>query len=878
MTGDVSTGKREGSEPFLKAITVSYLLATCMLAAVAIGSYIILQGYTKAEATSAAQINSSGRQRMLANRVVMSGYRLVQRSEHAYPSDMVEAARLDLLAAADRLQQSHRHLVDGNRAMNLPGSFSDDIRSIYFDGPDSLDSQIQAFVARARALASLPEPEITHDNEHLRYLGAAVEGALLARLKMLVGQYQEESEENIDHLQNLQLGLMLSTLLILLLLVLLIFRPMVQRIRSKIKALKETEILLQESEQLHRLTLSNLSDAVFITDDKGAFTFICPNSQGIFGYSPEEVKEIRNIGPLFGGEPVDRSRLKDGEMLENSDWPVKDKEGIEHHLLISAKRVDIQGGTTLYSCRDITILKQAEEALRQSETRFRTIFERSPLSMQVISHDGRTLMVNKAWENLWGADLETLDNFNIFEDEQLRSKGITQYLERAFAGESVEIPAILFDPRESQPDLKRVQPHWVRALAFPMSEAGSPANKIVLQHEDINERKLMEMELASHRESLQKLVDERTGELVRANKKLRQEMRERHQAELAILDMARFTECNPAPVLKLGGDGKILLANDAAIELHDTDALVGKSWASLVDSAPDFEQLLKRSKPVQMECRCCNRTFLFTYQPIREQGVVYAYGTDITDLRSLEQQLLQSQKMEAVGQLAGGIAHDFNSLLGVILGYGDMMRDDIPPDIQLRENLEEIMQAGNRAKSLIRELMDFSRPNGNNRQQLQLAEAIRESVTMLRASLPATIRIHTSLHGGKEPVLANAGQISQVLMNLGINAGDAIGDRKGEIGIELARVKVDERLAAQHAVAVGPFLKLTVSDSGGGMEKETMARIFEPFFTTKGVGEGTGLGLAIVHGIVKGHSGFITVESTPGNGSSFHIYLPAMDK
>lgn len=230
--------------------------------------------------------------------------------------------------------------------------------------------------------------------------------------------------------------------------------------------------------------------------------------------------------------------------------------------------------------------------------------------------------------------------------------------------------------------------------------------------------------------------------------------------------------------------------------------------------------------------------------------------------------------MDAMGQLAGGIAHDFNSLLGVILGFGDMMRDHIPADDSLRDNLEEIMIAGSRAKELVRELMDFSRPDGNNRIPLQLDRTVKESIHMLRAALPASITIHTDIRSGEEHVLANASQIGQLLMNLGINAGDAIGSRTGRIDIELDSMEVETKMAVQHEVAEGPYLRLTVRDSGCGMNRETMARIFEPFFTTKAIGKGTGLGLAVVHGIVHRHHGFVDVKSRPGEGSRFHIYLP----
>ena len=230
--------------------------------------------------------------------------------------------------------------------------------------------------------------------------------------------------------------------------------------------------------------------------------------------------------------------------------------------------------------------------------------------------------------------------------------------------------------------------------------------------------------------------------------------------------------------------------------------------------------------------------------------------------------------MEAVGSLAGGVAHDFNTLLGIIFGYGNMLSDHIPQEGRAHDYLENLMEAGRRSKDLVRGLMDFARPSAEGREPLLLASIADESLRLLRASLPATITIHPNFAAESATLLANPTQIGQVIMNLGINAGDALGDEGGELGVSPEEVEVDVGLAALQGVEPGDYLRLTVSDNGVGMDGESRERIFEPFYTTKGVGQGSGLGLSVAHGIVESHGGFITVESEPGVGSLFQVYLP----
>ncbi|MEN6484742.1 MAG: PAS domain S-box protein [Syntrophobacteraceae bacterium] len=241
-----------------------------------------------------------------------------------------------------------------------------------------------------------------------------------------------------------------------------------------------------------------------------------------------------------------------------------------------------------------------------------------------------------------------------------------------------------------------------------------------------------------------------------------------------------------------------------------------------------------------------------------------------------EAQLRQAQKMEALGTLAGGIAHDFNNILGIIIGYTEMIEWEAGKDSPLQKNLREVLKAAHRARDLVLQILAFSRRNEQGKKPVRVDAILREALKMLRASLPSTIDIQTSV-SSRLAVLADQTQIHQVLMNLCTNAGQAMRDHGGVLTVELADLWIDSETASSHpGWQAGPHVKLTVRDTGHGIAPPILDRIFDPFFTTKEPGVGTGLGLAVVHGIVKSHGGVIEVESVPGEGTAFHVYVPAM--
>ncbi len=251
--------------------------------------------------------------------------------------------------------------------------------------------------------------------------------------------------------------------------------------------------------------------------------------------------------------------------------------------------------------------------------------------------------------------------------------------------------------------------------------------------------------------------------------------------------------------------------------------------------------------------------------------------TDITERKRHDEQYRQAQKLEALGTLAGGIAHDFNNILAAIISFAEQAKMDNPDNLDLQENLQQILGASTRATHLVRQILSFSRQHPPERKTVQIAPIIQEVVRLLRATLPSTIELRPEIAAGLPDVLADPNQIHQVIMNLCANAAHAVGNAPGRVcvGLDALRVvETDPKPCAE--LRPGHFLRLSVSDTGHGMENQTLKRIFEPFFTTKRPGEGTGLGLAVVHGIVTDHDGLIAVESAPGQGTTFTIFLPAL--
>jgi PAS domain S-box-containing protein len=364
--------------------------------------------------------------------------------------------------------------------------------------------------------------------------------------------------------------------------------------------------------------------------------------------------------------------------------------------------------------------------------------------------------------------------------------------------------------------------------------------------------------------------------------------------------LSRIVETNADAILLLDQAGRYTFANAAAERitgLSRRDILQGAHDAPLwkrsrIDGTPlpkeetAFARVMRTDAPLYgveyvLERPDGTKVFLsLNAAPLHDAigtitGVVVSFS-DRTEQRRLEAQLRQAQKLEAIGTLASGIAHDFNNILGAILGFTELARDVVPQDSVAWSYLQEVFAAGKRAKTLVRQILTFSQQAVQERKPVTLHPIIEEALSLLRALLPATITICQQLAIDAGTVLADATQIHQVLMNLGTNAAHAMRDTGGVIEIRLEAVDVDVLLASQYARQPGPYVRLTVQDTGHGIPADILDRIFDPFFTTKAPGEGTGLGLAVVYGIVADYDGILTVESTLGAGTTVTIYLPRL--
>jgi PAS domain S-box-containing protein len=389
----------------------------------------------------------------------------------------------------------------------------------------------------------------------------------------------------------------------------------------------------------------------------------------------------------------------------------------------------------------------------------------------------------------------------------------------------------------------------------------------------------------------------RTADMCALAEKLAREVEEHRESEeryrlliknapdpIIMLDVhGNFTTINPFCETLTGWARDEWIGRSFLAQVHPED--IGRMKASLTDA-------LDGRKAPMTEVRVLNKAgeflwleFIVAPQYHHQQiSGVLAIGRDISARHkaaraqeSLELQLRHAQKMEAIGRLAGGIAHDFNNFLTIILANCGLARMDIVGFHPVAERLDQISRASQRAAALVQQILTFSSNREQERSVINLKTTLKEIATMLRSTLPRAIEVRTEFASDCPFVLADPGQIQQVILNLATNSAHAMRENGGVLDISLKSIEVDEDLAARNPeLRPGKHLRLTVGDSGHGMERATLEHIFEPFFTTKPQGEGSGLGLSVVHGIVKSHEGAITVYSEVGRGTSFSIYLPAV--
>jgi two-component system cell cycle sensor histidine kinase/response regulator CckA len=360
--------------------------------------------------------------------------------------------------------------------------------------------------------------------------------------------------------------------------------------------------------------------------------------------------------------------------------------------------------------------------------------------------------------------------------------------------------------------------------------------------------------------------------------------------------LRQIIDANPSLIFVKDWEGRFVLVNQATAEVYGTtvEALLGKTDADFNQNAEEIAHFLRDDREVMLSGRPKligeepvtnpstqqTRWFQTIKVPlrIRDDGssTLLGVATEITDRKRLEEQLMQSQKMEAVGQLAGGVAHDFNNILTAIVGYADLLATELGGNTRQLEDLEEIRKAARRAAALTRQLLAFSRKQVLEPRIIDMNDVVLNLDKMLRSLISENIDLRTSLAPNLDAARADPNQLEQVIMNLAINARDAMPEG-GTLTIETANATLDPVYAEQHvSVIPGDYVMLAVTDTGCGMDEQTKARIFEPFFTTKPAGRGTGLGLSTVYGIVKQSAGNIWLYTEPGKGTTFKIYLPAI--
>jgi len=502
--------------------------------------------------------------------------------------------------------------------------------------------------------------------------------------------------------------------------------------------------------------------------------------------------------------------------------------------------------------------KRAEEALREAERRMHHLLSSSPAVLYSLRVEGETLAPTWVSENI-----ERLSGYTPAD-----VAGPDWWAERVHPDDReailAEVPKLLskgYVAREYRFRHKDGSYGWVRDEQVLIQDAtGSP--EVVGSWSDLSERKESELRLRESEERYRLLF-------------------ESNPHPMWVYDEATLT---------------FLAVNDAATSHYgySREEFLGMTLGDIrpPEEAEILEEHVKRRRHEQVvkafhsprvwKHRKKDGTLIeveISVSPIEFRGRTawLTLLSDVTEKRSLEAQLLQSQKMESMGRLAGGIAHDFNNLLGIITGYGDLLRRRVAGDPRLTKYVDDIVKAADRAGGLTRQLLAFSRKQVLQPRILDLNAVVDETQKMLRRLIGEDIQLVTVLDETLGPVRADPGQIDQILMNLAVNARDAM-PRGGRLTIETGNVALDEPYARQHAgVEPGRYVMLAVSDTGHGMTPEVRSRVFEPFFTTKGPGKGTGLGLATVHGIVKQSGGHIFVYSEVDQGTSFKVYLPRTD-
>jgi PAS domain S-box-containing protein len=526
---------------------------------------------------------------------------------------------------------------------------------------------------------------------------------------------------------------------------------------------------------------------------------------------------------------------------------------IRNYHVVSSPVFDESGQVTaaIEVVKDITEVKEAEEKLRQSETRFRELFNNMGAGMAIYSSpdDGRNfefLDLNKAGLALTGKTLSEVVSRRVRDVfPGIEEMGLFDTFRQVWkTGIPAKHPAGLY--RDDK--LERWFENYVYRL---------PSGELAAIFEDVTARKMA----GEERDRLMAAIE--------------------HASEAIVITDTDGTiqYVNPSFEKITGYTSHEALGQNPRMLKSGVQqpALYEEMWAAISSGKTWTGRMVNKRKD--------GRTYTeeASISPILNGGsgsiVNYvAVKRDITRELEIENRLSQSQRIEAIGALAGGIAHDFNNILFPIIGLSDLLMDDLPAGSLERENAEGIHQAAQRAGELVKQILSFSRQTAQQKVPLRVQQVVKEVLKLTRSTIPSNIEIRSHIQQNCGMIMADPTQIHQIAMNLITNAYHAVEEKGGSISVQLKETDLPDSASSQNLLEPGEYAMLSVSDTGHGIAPSILHRIFEPYFSTKPQGKGTGLGLSVVYGIVKEHGGDIQVDSVPGSGTTFTVYLPLIEK
>ena len=631
---------------------------------------------------------------------------------------------------------------------------------------------------------------------------------------------------------------------------------------------KRVERALQQSEAEFRTLAETMPQIVWATDAAGGNIYF---NQHWMDYTGLTLKESLGDGWNQPFHPDDRQRAWDAwqkAVAGAADYSIECRlrraDGVYCWWWILGAPFKAADGSIrkwFGTCTDITDRKLAETASQESQRFLRSTLDALSSHIAILDDQGTIVLVNAAWER-FARENYFIDSHGVGENYLKVCDSVSGQFSEEASAVAGGIRAVMAGQRAEfqleypchSPQTKR----WfvVRVTRF---DGGGPV-RVVVAHENITERKLAEKEALWKTALLEAQLEASIDGILVVGNEGEQILQNRRMAEL--------WKFPPHIVAAKDESAQLRYATSHAKNPEQFAARVSHLYAHPDETSQDEVELI-------------DGTILDRYSaPVRDKdgkhyGRIWSFR-DITQRRKLEQQFNQAQKMESIGQLAGGIAHDFNNILSAIVGNLYLAKLAAAEQPEILANLENISAASQRATDLVKQILTFSRQTKPEREPLKLNHVVLEVLKLLRASLPASIRMQIEL-AETPTVLANATAVHQVIMNLGTNAWHAMRDQPGTLKVEMNVLELDEDFAKTRPdLHPGSYVQLSVSDTGCGMDCHTLEHVFEPFFTTKGVGEGTGLGLAVVHGIMKSHDGGVSVYSQPGKGTRFNLYFPVM--